>query len=217
MRAFVTCKADTADAIWRDGWKDLHNICGTVGIHLSDRPLDIREGFEGPMVLCLDVPDYVFEKYELIEVDAFGQEHVPGDPIPGAQLDVAGISEEAIEQRETFRPGQKFSAFGSQPGSYRYAVIPAARLNEIGKPQVYDHEYAGSSRRVLLQAAEGWEGHADEIEKAAAEKDWEKRAAQVRRNAKRLRDAIAFLDRIGWLTPVKLQEEAAKVKAKRKG
>jgi hypothetical protein len=40
---------------------------------------------------------------------------------------------------------------GGGPG-YRLSLIPAAALNRLGKPAVYDHAFAGCSRRELLRA-----------------------------------------------------------------
>src|SRR5262245_38785196 len=37
------------------------------------------------------------------------------------------------------------------------ALIPAEVLNRIGRPKVYDHEFAGCSRRELVQSARMWE------------------------------------------------------------
>jgi hypothetical protein len=74
---------------------------------------------------------------------------------------------------------------------YRLALIPAEALSPLGPPMVYNHDYAGSSRWDLVQVIRRWEG-AD----AGADK------------AQELRDVMTFLDGIGWLTPVRLQEEA---------
>jgi hypothetical protein len=71
---------------------------------------------------------------------------------------------------------------------YGLALIPATTLNQIGKPQVYDHFYTGCTRRDLVQSARQWEG------------------AGRHKPAKSIRDAIEFFDSIGWLTPVKLRE-----------
>src|SRR5262249_10534204 len=45
---------------------------------------------------------------------------------------------------------------GDGPG-YRYAILPTDVLNKLGKPMIYDHEYAGSSRAGLLRAALAWQ------------------------------------------------------------
>ena len=72
---------------------------------------------------------------------------------------------------------------------YRLSLIPADVLNQLGKPQVYDHDLAGISRRDMVQAIKRWEQRGD----------WEP--------AQRLREAMEFFDRIGWLTTVKIQEQ----------
>jgi hypothetical protein len=71
----------------------------------------------------------------------------------------------------------------------RLSLIPADVLNQLGRPQVYDHAFAGMSRRDMVQAIKGWEQQGD----------WQP--------AHQLREAMEFLDRIGWLTPVKVQEQ----------
>jgi hypothetical protein len=73
--------------------------------------------------------------------------------------------------------------------SFRLSLIPADVLNQLGKPQIYDHEFAGTSRREMVQAIKRWEQKAD----------W--------RPAHEMREAMEFFDRIGWLTPVKVQEQ----------
>ena len=87
----------------------------------------------------------------------------------------------------------------------RRLLIPAEALNGVGRPQVYDHVWysaAGWSRRGLLQAARKWEAHASASGTPADS------AAAMLRQAQGMRDAIAFFDSIGWLTPVKAKEEA---------
>jgi hypothetical protein len=73
---------------------------------------------------------------------------------------------------------------------YRLSLIPADVLNQLGKPQVYDHDLAGISRRDMVEAIRGWEQQAD----------WQA--------ADELRESMKFFDRIGWLTPVKVQEQS---------
>jgi hypothetical protein len=65
MRVFFTCTVATADALLRDGWTNrINRDChGLNGVHLSDRRLDANDGFPGPVVLCLEVPDNVLEQY----------------------------------------------------------------------------------------------------------------------------------------------------------
>jgi hypothetical protein len=76
---------------------------------------------------------------------------------------------------------------------------------KLGKPRVYDHDYAGCSRRDLLRSAWTSEGHAE----YAAGFDPEGHAAQIKAHAQKMRDAIEFFDHIGWLTPLRLREQAA--------
>jgi hypothetical protein len=152
MRVYLTTTVATADAIFRDGWTNLHEDCGKVGVHLADAQLGPNDGFCGPLTLCLDVPEDMFRRYEVEE---------------------AGLG-------------------------YRYAIVPAEALNGLGvKPQVYDHEYAGESRRDFLQAIRAW----DRAGKRQGD-------LEIRKHVQQMRDAFDFFDRIGWLTPVKLSEQA---------
>jgi hypothetical protein len=72
---------------------------------------------------------------------------------------------------------------------FRLSLIPADVLKQLGKPQIYDDEFAGISRRDMVQAIKRWEQQGD----------WQP--------AQQLREAMEFFDRIGWLTPVKIQEQ----------
>ncbi len=82
-------------------------------------------------------------------------------------------------------------AFDEHEVGEREFLVPADVLNSLGKPSVYDHEYAGSSRRELLQAAEFWE---------------ETGGVQSFQHGDGMRSAIQFFDEIGWLTPLRLEE-----------
>src|SRR5262245_6507941 len=73
---------------------------------------------------------------------------------------------------------------------YGRALIPADVLNRIGKPQVYDHEYAGISRRDLLGSIRWLETNAAASEEIAVTLDepWRGNEA-ARRHAQEMRDA----------------------------
>jgi hypothetical protein len=144
MRVFLTTTIATADRVCRDGFTNMHQLSDVEGVYLADAQLDANDGFEGPVTLCLDVPDDVFQKYEWVE-DGLG---------------------------------------------YRHAVIPAEVLNRLPRPQVYDHLFAGCSRRQMVQAIRRRE-HAGSVGYPSVQD---------------MRDAMAFFDRIGWLTPVRLSE-----------
>jgi hypothetical protein len=89
---------------------------------------------------------------------------------------------------------------GQRGAGYRFALIPSAVLNGIGKPQVYDHDYAGCSRREMLVEVR--------VSEDAAEGEANPKVKESHReHARQMRDAMAFFDRIGWLTPLRLQEE----------
>lgn len=145
MRAYFTTTVEETKAIWRDGFRDLHHEFGMKGVWFASEQLDVNDGFEGDVTLCLDVPEGVFAKYEW------------DDP----------------------------------RHRYREALIPADVLNTLGKPQVYDHAYAGSSRRELKIASDFWEAGETVSEYLFSQE---------------LRAAMAFFDEIGWRTPLKLQE-----------
>ena len=72
-----------------------------------------------------------------------------------------------------------------EDGSGKVALIPAKELNRLDEPQVYDHPYAGLTRDQLLQKLRHLLGDDPEIFE--------------------VQDAIAFLDEIGWQTPLKLK------------
>jgi hypothetical protein len=74
-----------------------------------------------------------------------------------------------------------------------YAIIPAEVLNQYGRPQVYLHEFATDSRAELLRAILGWE-QGDEGDQEFA---------------RAMRRAVDFLDRSGWRTPLRIQEEGS--------
>ena len=95
-------------------------------------------------------------------------------------------------------------------------------MNQFGRPQVYDHEFAGISRRDMVQAAKKLEddgyGSLDDDAKRGeckqlgeeGERQAKARAADrqsSKQHAQKMREAMAFFDRIGWLTPVRVQEQ----------
>jgi hypothetical protein len=105
----------------------------------------------------------------------------------GFQVDVTlclDIPDEIFEQYECTDELQAASG-------YRLALIPAAVLNRHGPVQIYDHEYAGLSRREMLIAIRSWEEVSADHPKA-----------------REMRRALQFFDRIGWLTPLKPKEQS---------
>jgi hypothetical protein len=78
-----------------------------------------------------------------------------------------------------------------EASGYRFALVPADELNKLGKPQVYDHTFADYSRVDLflwIRALEQGGGPEDN------------------KQIQLMRDAVAFFNRIGWLTPLKQRE-----------
>ena len=121
MRAYLTTDVETTKLIFRDGFTDFHQfvahkvdgsgIVELLGVYFATRQLDANDGFDGPVTLCLDIPEELFKKVETT------------DPLQEAS-------------------------------GYRMAIIPAAELNLLGKPQVYDHFYAGLLRRDLVRGGQ---------------------------------------------------------------
>jgi hypothetical protein len=149
MRLFFTTTVARADSILQDGFTDVYEEGGISGVWFADRPLDANDGFDGDVVLCLELPTEEFTLHEWVED-------------------------------------------GGWPG-YGYGLVPPATLNRFGPPQIYDHTFAGSSRRELVQAIRAFE-QAD---------------PPARAHAQEMRKAMEFFDRIGWLTPLRLREESA--------
>jgi hypothetical protein len=149
MRVYFTTTVAMAEVVWRDGWTDLFHEFGKDGVYLITAPFTAISGFEGEVTLCLDVPEQLFDRFDVTD----------------------GVQKEC---------------------GYRMALVPAAELKQLGKPQVYDHLYAGCSRRELLESIRTWESQEDE---------------GSRRRAVEMRQALQFFDRIGWLTPLRLREQ----------
>jgi hypothetical protein len=169
MRCYFTTTVAKTEAIWREGWIDLYAEFGLEGVYFSTIPLDVNDGFEGDVTLCLDVLDDAFDQYDVTD-----------------ELQKAN--------------------------GYRLFLVPAKTLNQIGHPKVYDHEYAGCSRRELLQSSRRWEAAADEPgaepwKGESTEAETLRRVAAMRQHASEMRHAIEFFDRIGWLTPLNLQQQ----------
>lgn len=146
MRCFLTTKVERTNEIWREGFRDLHQQFGRQGVWFADEQLDVNDGFEGDITICLEIPEDVFEEYEV------------DDPIHDC----------------------------------RQALIPAEVLNKLGKPQVYDHWYAGLSREDLVQAA-------NRLEQGDV---------TARQYAIDFRAAIQFFDEFSWQKPLKLTEKS---------
>jgi hypothetical protein len=145
MRFYFTTTVENTKQIWEHGFWDIYSEFGLEGVWFASQPLDANDGFPGEVVLCMEIPDNIFEQYE----------------------------------------------FDAPDHPYREAIIPATALNEIGKPQVFDHQFAGMSRRDLSNAANRWE----------------ERGVRGFLHADEFRSAMKFFDDIGWLTPLRLREQ----------
>jgi len=82
--------------------------------------------------------------------------------------------------------------------AYQLSLIPAAVLNLLDKPKIYDHTYTKCSRKQLRDSIRMWQQDA---------------ALSSQLKAQDLRDAIKFFDSIGWNTPLKLHEEKEHLRA----
>ena len=153
MRVYCATTISQVRVIFRDGWTDLDTELGMDGVYVSPNKLDINDGAGGNVTLCVDIPEQLFDRFEVT---------------PKVEREILGV---------------------------QLAVVPAAELNKIGKPQVYNHEFAGLSRRDLVKDMEILKAEADVFESA------NERVSQIR-------EAIEFFDEIGWLTPLKLEETA---------
>jgi hypothetical protein len=133
-------------------------------------------GPEGDTVLYAEVPEEEFRQREFEE----STRSLTRDEV--AQFD----PDKEVDGLEYVRMG--------------YAIIPAEILNRHGRPQLYDHEYAGGSRADLFKAINAWEQ-----KEPAADPD-----AQTARDkhVSELRAAMEFFDKVGWQTPLALREPA---------
>ncbi len=82
-----------AETILRAGFRDTKSTYGTLefwrGVWVSaDYPLDVHEGVFGDDVLCLDLPEEVFEEYEM------GQ---PGRPYREAMIPAEELNRYPVE------------------------------------------------------------------------------------------------------------------------
>jgi hypothetical protein len=68
-------------------------------------------------------------------------------------------------------------------------------LNRYGRPQLYARDYTGFSRREMLGWIEHFAGAEDEVS---------------RQEARAMRDAPEFFDRVGRLTPLRARDENAR-------
>jgi hypothetical protein len=73
--------------------------------------------------------------------------------------------------------------------AYLLSLVPAAELNHVCRPRVWNHFYVGLSRHDLVESAALWEA-GDGV-------------PDGRGHAGGLRAAVRFLDEIDWATPLK--------------
>jgi hypothetical protein len=153
MRVFVTTTVQIARETLKNGFTGRYSLGEHSGVYVGERVLDIKDGFDGQVTLCVNIPVGVFNCHEEIE----------GEP----------------DSSHEIRTGR--------------ALIPAAVLNQFDPPQLYDHEYAGLSRRELLQA----------IDRAPFGEPSPRKA---------MKEAFDFFEEVGWMAPVRLQEEQAEMR-----
>jgi hypothetical protein len=179
MRVYVRVSDENALKILSDGFWDLHSDLHQEGVYCDAFQADgVRPapgsgamigGPSGPTVLCTDVPESVFRELESQE------------------------STRSLTKEE----GEHFRQTGKEPAGLEYqrmgyAIIPAAVLNQFGRPQVYTREYCGMSRADLLKLIQAWEQQGE---------------PETQDHAEELRATITFLDQIGWNTPLERDPE----------
>ena len=94
--------------------------------------------------------------------------------------------------------------------SYPFAIIPAEVLNRLGRPQLYDHFYAGVARVELLRSIRECDMEGIEADEWGPDEQREERdalglrdAEGSRGEAQEMRHAVEFLDQInGWRIPL---------------
>jgi hypothetical protein len=176
MRLYITVRAAVALELIEQGFRDLHEDMGQVGVWCDYRPRGcirpaagtgvVMGGPQGDTTLCVDVPEDVFR----------GLEHEEGTrPLTPEES-------ARIEQGAPWPEDLEYQRMG-------YAIIPPEVLNRCGRPQLYDHIYAGCSRRLMLRMIPKWES-----------KGSHKKAAEMRA-------AFEFFDRVGWQTALRLKGE----------
>jgi hypothetical protein len=134
----------------------------------------LRTGFSDAQVSThgLDIaPEHAFVLLSESPLDI--NEGVEGDTVLSLE-----IPDEVFAKHEYVEEGS----------SYRYALVPLEIVRSFGIPAVHDHDYAMSSRRDLVAAANRWE------------------AVGRPEHAAEMREAIRFFDEVGWRSIVALQE-----------
>jgi hypothetical protein len=188
MRIYIRTDTRKALKMLSDGFTDMHEDAplGLAGVWCEDRPRNgerecaaggvLMTGTNGDTVLCLDVPEELFRKFEVSE----GTRQLTDDE--AKHYYATGEMPEYLECR-----------------TMGYAIIPAAELNQHGKPKVFDQKFSGSTRHEMLKAIRAWEEA-----QAATEGSTE----GCVRHIQAMRDAVEFFDAIGWQTPLSLRESA---------
>jgi hypothetical protein len=171
IRVYIPVSYQIGLEMLKNGFHDCRVDGQREGVFCEDRPREggrraagsgVMVGYpDGPVKLCLDVPEEVYEKWRAEEATR------------------SSISLSLKD--ETFPEGLEYQQMG-------YALIPAEVLNKIGRPQVYSTYFGetSTSRAELLDIIAAWgESHP---------------------MANELREELAFLDEIGWSTPLSLRE-----------
>jgi hypothetical protein len=159
-------------------WEDLHTDLGYSGVWCDNRPRGGVRAAAGSGIIA-GGPGGTVTLYAEIPESIFSDREV--------RESIQELTPEDLEQIDAGGPdpdGLEYQHMG-------YAIIPAVVLNEFGPPRLYDHVYAGASRAELIRSLRAWED----------------RTGNDHYMVKWLRAAVAFLDHVGWQTPVSLREK----------
>jgi hypothetical protein len=183
MRVYVRTTTQIARRLLDQGrWEDLYTDAdlGEVGIYCEDRPRGLMRAAPGTGVLI-------------------------GGPEGEAVLRADGVPEELFREREvqettrslTHEEWERFANGALLPTDLEYqrmgyAIIPAEVLNRFGPPRLYDHDsFAPQGRVNLVRAIRTME-----------------QDDGAREHVQEMRDALDFLDHVGWDAPLCVREPA---------
>jgi hypothetical protein len=72
--------------ILKSGFRDVHSFGDAKGVYVGRKPLDANDGFSGDIVLCLNIPDDIFEENEEIECPEDSPERRTGRSLIPAEI-----------------------------------------------------------------------------------------------------------------------------------
>lgn len=110
-----------ADAILREGFRDGRYVVPGIGpmqgIFVSaDWPLDVNEGADGDVVLALEIPAELFERYEWVEVDkGYREALIPARDLNGFPL--VRLTDDEIDELSIAKWSGWNEGFGHELGT----------------------------------------------------------------------------------------------------